>query len=147
MKIKFKKIKELEDKEITLPTRATSGSAGYDFYSLEETIIKPKETILVKTGVKAIFPQKMVLLIFPRSSLFLKHNLFLTNGVGVIDSDYQNSENDGHIMFPLCNMGQTDVIIKQNERVCQGIFTKVFFVKADKTNNRIRQGGFGSTSK
>lgn len=147
MKIRFEKIKALSNNEIKLPIKATKHSAGYDFYALSDTIIKPHEVVLVPTGVKAIFPSSVVLLIFSRSSLFLKHNLLLTNGVGVIDSDYAGSENDGHIMFPLYNLGTTDTIIKQGERVCQGIFIKTKQIKKANIISNTRLGGFGSTSK
>lgn len=82
-----------------------------------------------------------------RSSNPLKRFLVLTNGVGVIDSDYyDNSDNEGHIMFQFTNFGLTDVTIKKGERIGQGIFLP--FLKADQDEtSALRTGGFGSSNK
>lgn len=80
-----------------------------------------------------------------RSSNPLKRFLTLSNGVGVIDSDYYNNpDNEGHIMFQFSNFGLTDVQIKKGERIGQGIFLP--FLKADNdVAEAERTGGFGSS--
>ena len=112
--------------------------------SENEKQLKP---ILVPTGVKAYMGEDEFLQLANRSSNPLKRFLVLTNGVGVIDSDYYNNEaNEGHIMFQFTNFGFKDVVIKKGERIGQGIFLP--FLKADQDQPTAqRQGGFGSSSK
>ena len=74
--------------EIKLPARATSGSAGYDFYTPAGFTLKPGESVKMPTGVRAEMEEGWVLQIFPRSSLGFKYRLQLNNTVGIIDSDY-----------------------------------------------------------
>jgi dUTP pyrophosphatase len=82
-----------------------------------------------------------------RSSNPLKNFLLLGNGVGIIDSDYYNNENnEGHIMFQFINFGLKDLTIKKGERIGQGIFLP--FLKADgDESEKTRTGGFGSSGK
>jgi dUTP pyrophosphatase len=82
-----------------------------------------------------------------RSSNPLKRFITLSNGIGVIDSDYYNNpDNEGHIMFQFSNFGLTDITIKKGERIGQGIFLP--FLKADNDDaDTERKGGFGSSGK
>lgn len=81
-----------------LPERSTAKSAGYDFYVQEDVVCKSHEITLVKSGVKAFFPDNETLLLFNRSSNPKKKGLIILNGVGVIDADYVNNpDNDGEI--------------------------------------------------
>ncbi|MGH2322924.1 dUTP diphosphatase, partial [Enterococcus faecalis] len=74
--------------------------------------------ILVKTGIKAYMPDSEYFELVSRSSNPLKRFLLLANGVGVIDSDYYNNENNkGHIMFQFLNFGYEDVVIEKGERI------------------------------
>ena len=77
---------------IKLPKRATIGSAGYDFYTPIDFILKPHETIKIPTGIRVSINDGWVLAIFPRSGLGFKYRLQLNNTVGIIDSDYFNSD-------------------------------------------------------
>ena len=86
---------------IKLPQRATSGSAGYDFYSPADITLKKGESTLIPTGIRAKMEDGWVLQIFPRSGLGFKHRVQLDNTVGIIDADYYNSSNEGHIMIKL----------------------------------------------
>ena len=130
---------------ITLPTRATEHSAGYDFYSPVDVIIQPQESVMVWTDVKAHMYYDNALLIIPRSSMG-KHPVMIANTVGLIDNDYYGNEsNDGNIGFRLLNMGNTPYEIKKGDRIGQGIFIKYGTVKNDDTNGT-RTGGFGSTN-
>jgi dUTP pyrophosphatase len=89
-----------------------------------------------------------VLFLLPRSSLGFKYRLQLDNTVGVIDSDYYYSDNEGHIFIKLTNDSKLDkdMIVKKGEGICQGIFLK-FGLTIDDDTNEIRNGGFGSTNK
>lgn len=131
---------------IILPTRATAGSAGYDIRSAENVIIFPGDTRIIKTGIKAKFSGDKVLLIAVRSSVGIKRQLTLVNGVGVIDSDYYNNkETDGQIFIALRNDGDENRAIKAGERIAQGIFIP-FFKTSDDIADGKRKGGIGSTN-
>ena len=125
---------------IHLPTRKTAFSAGYDLEAAANVIVTDKKVSLVPTGLRAFFPCDEVLLIYMRSSLAVKHNLFLANGVGVIDADYRD-----HIILPVISFGG-DFEIKKGMRIAQGIFQKYLTVDGDTIGvGEIRRGRFGST--
>ena len=86
-----------------IPRRATSGSAGYDFFTPVEISLNPGDTVSVPTGIRARINSGWVLLLFPKSGLGFKYRLRLENTVGVIDSDYYGSENEGHIIIKMTN--------------------------------------------
>lgn len=130
--------------DIKLPTRATKGSAGYDFYSPIDIIIPSNEIAMIWTDVKAHMYYDNVLLLVPRSSMG-KQPVVLANSVGVIDSDYYDNEaTDGNIGFRLLNLGNTPYEIKVGDRIGQGIFVKYGTIKEDNTTDT-RKGGWGST--
>ena len=125
---------------IHLPTRKTAFSAGYDLEAAENVLVSREKISLVPTGLKAFFPSDEVLLIYLRSSLAVKHNLFLANGVGVIDADYR-----GHIILPVTSLSG-DFEIKRGMRIAQGIFQKYLTVDGDTIGvGELRRGRFGST--
>lgn len=131
--------------EIKLPTRATEHSAGYDFYSPVDCVIKPNESVMIWTDVKAHMYYDNALLIIPRSSMG-KHPVMIANTVGLIDGDYYgNIDNDGNIGFKLLNIGTTPYEIKIGDRIGQGIFIKYGTVKDDNATGA-RMGGYGSTN-
>ena len=79
------------------PKRATTGSAGYDFYAPLSITLAPGETIKIPTGIRARMAEGWVLTCDPRSGLGFKFRLQLNNTVGIIDSDYYHADNEGHI--------------------------------------------------
>ena len=89
--------------EIKLPKRATAGSAGYDFYAPDDFVIEPGKTIKIPTGIRVEMEENWVLKCYPRSGLGFKFRLQLNNTVGIIDSDYFYSDNEGHIFAKLTN--------------------------------------------
>lgn len=134
--------------KIKLPTRATTGSAGYDFFTPCDITLAPGETIKIPTGIRVKIDEGYVLSLYPRSGLGFKFRLQFNNTVGIIDSDYYNSDNEGHIFCKLTNdsnEGKT-VLLKKGDGFCQGIFTEYFITYDDETDI-IRNGGFGSTTK
>jgi dUTP pyrophosphatase len=131
--------------EIQLPTRGSKNSAGYDFYSPIDVTIQPNESVMIWTDVKANMYYDNVLMLFVRSSMG-KHPVVISNGTGIIDSDYYSNEgNDGNIGFRLLNLGTTPYEIKIGDRIGQGVFLKYGTVKDDNTTTQ-RVGGFGSTN-
>lgn len=132
--------------EIKLPKRATTGSAGYDFYSPFSFALDAGETIKIPTGVRCKIDDGYVLTIYPRSGLGFKYRLRLDNTVGVIDSDYYNSDNEGHIFVKMTNEGDKPICINRGDAFCQGIFMP-YCITYDDDADGIRNGGFGSTSR
>lgn len=147
----FEIVKGYEDKNINMPIRKTRLSAGYDTEAAEDTVIPPfkpgiKPT-LIKTGIKAYCKDNEWIMVANRSSNPGKKHLVLANGIGIVDADYYNNEdNDGHIMFSYFNMSDKDVIIKKGDVIGQLVFMNYLIGDNDNSTN-IRKGGFGSTSK
>ena len=133
---------------IKLPKRATKGSAGYDFYSPLAFTLKPGESIKIPTGIRAYMREDYVLTIFPRSGLGFKFRLQLNNTVGIIDSDYYYSDNEGHIFIKLTNDSNESKVLKlaAGTGFAQGIFLP-FGITEDDDVTEVRNGGFGSTTK
>ncbi len=143
---KFEIVTTFSHKNVKLPVRQTAQSAGYDLASIEKIVIKPGEIKMIPTGLKAMIPADEALFIYPRSSLGIKKHLMMSNGVGVVDADYYNNDNnEGHIMVPLYNFGQSDVTIDEGERVAQGIFMSYKKTTNDQSAKTRRTGGFGSS--
>ena len=140
-------IKEIYDK-IELPRRATSGSAGYDFFTPADITLAPGETVKIPTGIRAWMEDGWVLKLYPRSGLGFKFRLQLNNTVGIIDSDYYHSDNEGHIFCRITNDSNENktVSLKAGEGFCQGIFVEYGITIDDDADGK-RNGGFGSTTK
>ncbi len=134
--------------DIVLPMRATAGSAGYDFFAPFDITLKRNETVKIPTGIRVKIENGWFLSVYPRSGLGFKYRLQLDNTVGIIDSDYYNSDNEGHIFVKITNNSLTDktLSVKKGEGFCQGIFTE-FGITYDDNAEAIRNGGFGSTTK
>ena len=139
-------IREIYD-EIKLPKRATTGSAGYDYYSPVDITLKPGETVKIPTGIRCRMENGWVLMNYPRSGLGFKYRLQLNNTVGVIDSDYYGSSNEGHIMSKMTNDSNEGKVveIKKGTGFMQGIFME-FGICEDDDVDAVRDGGFGSTT-
>ena len=139
--------KGFEKENVMLPTRSTKFSAGYDFRSMEDIVLKPGESHIFQTGVKAQMDEDDVLLVFIRSSLAIKSGLSLSNSVAVIDADYfSNPTNDGHIMIALRNNSDKEVEVRKYDKIAQGIFVKYGLTKDDCCQQE-RTGGTGSTGR
>lgn len=143
-------LNEIENiyESITLPKRATTGSAGYDFNTPIDFTLKPNETIKIPTGIRVAIANSWVLGIYPRSGLGFKYRLQLNNTVGIIDSDYFNSDNEGHIFIKITNDSNENKIVelKAGQGFAQGIFFEYGIVEDDDVTES-RNGGFGSTTK
>ncbi len=139
-------IKKIYD-EIRLPRRATKGSAGYDFFTPVALRIYPGETIKIPTGIRVKMEEDWVLKCYPRSGLGFKYRLQLNNTVGIIDSDYYDSDNEGHIFTKMTNESREDktVELEQGTAFMQGIFVE-YGITTDDQVSAERNGGFGSTS-
>jgi dUTP pyrophosphatase len=134
--------------ELKLPKRATKGSAGYDFYSPLDFTLSPGETIKIPTGIRVFIEDGWVLKIYPRSGLGFKYRIQLNNTVGIIDSDYYYSDNEGHMFIKITNDSKEgkSLSLKKGEAFAQGIFVE-YGITYDDDVSEIRNGGFGSTTK
>lgn len=130
--------------DIELPTRSTSGSAGYDFKAPFSFTLEPGEGIKIPTGIRCKMEPGWVLMCYPRSGLGFKYHVSLFNTVGVIDCDYYYSDNEGHIFCKLYNGGDKTISVNKNDGFMQSIFTQ-FGITIDDNATGVRNGGFGST--
>lgn len=140
----IKKMYEL----LALPKRATKDSAGYDFLTPFSISLKPGETIKIPTGIRVWMEEGWVLKLYPRSGLGFKFRLQLNNTVGIIDGDYYDSDNEGHIFAKITNDSNENKTLELKEFTgfMQGIFVE-YGITVDDDSNEIRNGGFGSTTK
>jgi dUTP pyrophosphatase len=135
--IKFHALKE----EISIPKRATKGSAGYDFAASEDILVPSLSRKLIPTDIAAEFPDNMVLELVPRSSLFKKTGFIIPNSPGIIDASFYPRG----IMIQVFNLSDEDVYIKKGDKLAQGLFKSIYFVNDEELIEGERTGGFGST--
>jgi dUTP pyrophosphatase len=142
-----KEKRKFPTQDIILPTRKTSHSAGYDFYSNEGMFINPNSTHIFWTDVKVELDEDMLLQVSIRSSLAAQ-GLILSNGVGIIDSDYYGNEsNDGNIGIMVTNLTNKFVKIQSGDRIAQGIILQYWIAAYGTKPKSKRTGGIGSTGK
>lgn len=141
--------RKVPEADVTLPTRSTGKSAGYDIYSLVSKQIAPGRKVEFATDVKVYMKDDEVFHLYPRSNQGIKHDLMLANTTGVIDADYyENPDNDGAFTIVIRNLGETTYEVKAGDRIAQGEFAK--FLKADHDYNKKlpeRQGGVGHSGR
>lgn len=178
MKRGFEKVSSYAASSVKLPQRATQNAAGYDFFASKDFVLpsiwkknfikvlaalkkgqsvapdemtaaqKILKPYLVPTGIKAYMGDDEYLLVADRSSAPLKRGLVLPNGVGIIDADYYNNDNnEGEIFFQLLNFSLFDQTIKQGEKIGQGIFMPYLTADGEEKPTAKRTGGFGSSGK
>nr|WP_317323919.1 dUTP diphosphatase [uncultured Flavonifractor sp.] len=147
MKLKIKAVSPKIGRELPWPQRATAGSAGMDLAACidEAVTIAPRQLVRIPTGIAIALPgPEYVALIFARSGLGVKHGISLSNGVGVIDSDYR-----GEIMVGLTNLSDVPYAIHPGDRVAQLVVTPVALPELERVetldDTDRGTGGFGST--
>ena len=126
--------------------QSTEGSAGLD---LKATLsapltIAPNASALVPTGIAIELPKGYCGLICSRSGLAAKHNIFVLNAPGVIDSDYR-----GEIKVILFNASSEEFIVSHGMRIAQILFVSYeipHWIPANELSSTLRDSkGFGST--
>ena len=134
-------IKKLHD-DAYLPSRNSSGDAGYDLYAIGHDVVRAGERKLVSTGVSIAIPHGYYGRIAPRSGLALNHGIDIL--AGVIDSGYR-----GELLIPLINHSSNEYTINKTERVAQLILIEIPEVKIEVTSDLDESDrnskGFGST--
>ncbi len=149
MKVLIKRIANEDKALVPMPFYATSGSAGMDLSaSLKEPLLLKKgEMATIPTGIAIALPSsETVAYIYARSGLGVRHGICLSNGVGVIDSDYR-----GEISVGLINLGPADYLINPGERIAQMVFAPVIRAELEEVevlpDSQRGSGGFGSTGR
>ena len=139
---------ELMYNALKIPKRATTGSAGYDFFTPFSFQLKAGESIKIPTGIRVQLDVDKFLAIYPRSGLGFKFRFQLDNTVGVIDSDYAHSDNEGHIFMRMTNDSREGkgLRVSTGTAFAQGIFLP-FGITLDDDVQTVRNGGLGSTTK
>ncbi len=143
--IKIKKVRE----GAKMPLYATSGSAAADLHAVLQSpcTIKPGEKVVIPTGISIALPnENYVALVFARSGLAIKHAITLSNGVGVIDSDYR-----GEICVGLVNLSSESYTINNEDRIAQLCIMPVvganFILTNELDTTQRGEGGFGSSGR
>lgn len=134
--------------QIQLPRRATRGSAGYDFFAPVGFELPAGGSIKIPTGVRALIEDGWVLTLYPRSGLGFKFRFQLDNTVGVIDSDYARSDNEGHIFLRMTNDSREGkgLRVPAGAAFAQGVFLP-YGITVDDDAQALRNGGLGSTTR
>ena len=133
---------------IDIPKRSTVGSAGYDFMSPVSVVLAPGASAKIPTGIRVKIDEGWWLCCAPRSGLGTKYRMQLDNTIGVIDSDYYNSDNEGHIFAKITNDSRQEKVleIKAGDRFVQTIFVPFGITYSDAADG-VRNGGWVSTGK
>jgi dUTP pyrophosphatase len=158
MKVKIKKLHP----DAVIPEYKTAGASGFDLVALEDTLVMPGETKMVKTGIAVEVPEGYELQVRPRSGTSLKTPLRVANSPGTVDSDYR-----GECCVIMTNMGvamsldntpgktrlsmSASQMIKKGDRIAQGVICPVVHVEFEEVqelSDSIRgSSGFGSSGK
>lgn len=131
---------------VKIPKRATTGSAGYDLILPFDVKLNPGEGKLIHTGIRAKIAEGWVCLILPKSGLGSKFRFQLDNTCGVIDSDYYDADNEGHIMVFMRNDSRAGKVLElpAGKAFAQAVFVPFGITEDDEAEGK-RSGGYGST--
>ena len=149
MKVLIKRIAGVDGRMPEMPFYASDGAAGMDLAAnISEPLVLKKGTMAkIPTGIAIALPNaETVAYLYARSGLGVKHGVCLSNGVGVVDSDYR-----GEISVGLINLGPEDYTIKPGERIAQMVIAPVIRAElseaAELPETKRGDGGFGSTGR
>ena len=149
MELKIKAVSPKMGREIPLPRYQTAGAAAMDLCACIDApvTLEAGARALIPTGIAIALPSAdYVALVFARSGLGIKQGVCLSNGVGVIDSDYR-----GEISVGLVNLSGEDYTVRPGDRIAQLMVVPVVrpeLVQVDALDETERgAGGFGSTGR
>ena len=135
---------------IRLPERKTKYSCGYDLETPLDIVLAPHTSIVIPTGIRVVFSEEeretWHLKLYARSSVGIKDQVVITNGTGLVDSDFSDSENEGDMLIALTNMSDEVRKYKAGNRVCQAVF-EIYGITSDDKASGQRKSGVGSTGK
>lgn len=137
----------VEYAKVVMPRRATKGSAGYDICIPFDVVLAPHTSVKIPTGIRCTgMPRNVVMTIYIRSSVGIKRGVRFMNLLPVVDSDYADSPNEGHIWLALYNDSDKDAEFDAGERIAQAVFTQYIICDDDDAVGK-REGGIGSTGR
>lgn len=137
---------QLINEDAKLPEYAHDSDAGADIFAVEETVIPPHQTAIIKTGIKVAIPAGYEIQIRPRSGLSFKTPLRIANAPGTIDANYR-----GEVGVIMTNTGNLTQTIAKHDKIAQMVIAPVPMIiwetvdSLDETDRG--EGGFGSTDK
>ena len=135
---------KITDRKARIPTYATDGSSGFDFYCINEMLIPPNTWRMILPGFNVQLPEGYELQIRSRSGAAIDHGLIVLNQPGTVDSDYR-----GPLGIVIWNITNTAMTIEEGTRIAQGVVCPVVraeFVQVEELTDTVRgSGGFGST--
>ncbi|MFN8060669.1 MAG: dUTP diphosphatase [Vicinamibacterales bacterium] len=128
-----------------LPEYQTAGAAAFDLAAAEDAVIAPAEVRLIGTGLVVEVPPGYFLAIVARSSLPIKKQLIVANGVGVVDSDYRGPADE--VKVEVLNVSGAPVTVARGERLAQGLILPTIRVEWEEASasDAPSRGGFGAT--
>ena len=137
------KVKLIDAKAIP-PSYAHPGDAGLDLFSIEQKVIQPSESTLIRTGIIIQLPPHTEAQVRPRSGLALNYNVTVLNSPGTIDHGYR-----GEVKVILINHGKVPFNVEEGMKIAQMVIQPVLNVDVQKveelTETHRGEGGFGST--
>ena len=147
MILKIKPLSPNIGAEIPFPFYASEGAAAMDLCACVDAPVEiaPRALVRIPTGIAIALPgPEYVALVYARSGLGIKHGVTLSNGVGVVDSDYR-----GEIMVGLTNLSDVPYTIHPGDRIAQLVVTPVVLPELERVeeldDTGRGAGGFGST--
>lgn len=162
------KVKRLHPDAI-MPRKAHANDAGFDLVAVEDTIIEPGETALVKTGLAFELPEGFEMQVRPRSGVTLKTKLRVQ--LGTVDSNYRGevgvivdnigSGEPAYVSLISDISGETTIdsegnlydtptyIVRKGDRIAQAVIQRlpdVELIEVEELGDSERgTGGFGSS--
>ena len=143
-------IKLAKIRDVKVPQRGTSLSAGLDFFIPNDytgkCILAPSGSVLIPSGIKANVPKGYMLTAFNKSGISVNKNLVV--GACVVDEDYQ-----GEIHIHLINVGNKVVEVAPGDKIVQFILVPIFLATVELVDQQDLfwkdsergSAGFGST--
>jgi dUTP pyrophosphatase len=133
-----------EAKDLPLPERATSQSAGFDLRARQRTVIRPRERVRIPTGIAIALPDGYEAQVRPRSGLALEAGITLANAPGTVDADYR-----GEVSVILVNLGEAPATVERGDRIAQLVVQRLPHVRFEEVDSlpatERGAGGFGHT--
>lgn len=148
VQVKIKRMADESGAKAPMPSYATEGSAGIDLraFCSGDVTVAPGSLAVIPTGISVELPSGTVGIVAARSGLGVKHGVTLSNGIGVIDSDYR-----GEIRVGLCNVSDKPYTIRPGDRIAQLLVlpaAAACLVETESLSPSERgEGGFGSTGR
>lgn len=127
------------------PTRGTENSAGLDLYCLEDTVIEPWRSAVIRTGLAFEIPDGYFGHLVTRSSLGVRR-IRMNAGANVVDADYR-----GEVLLYMANDYGHEAVFKKGDRVAQMVIVPYLKCRVEESEELSKTergtGGFGSTGK